>query len=107
MTSAKDALLRHVVLFKFKESATESDLRRLADEFKIMATTKISEVQQYEWGTNISKENLSHGYTHCFFLTFHSEEDRDRYLVHPAHIEFVDLLKPYMESATVIDYWAQ
>jgi hypothetical protein len=40
-------------------------------------------------------------------VTFKSEADRDAYLPHPAHKRFVDLLKPHLEKATVVDYWAQ
>ena len=35
--------------------------------------------------------------THCFLITFPSEEARAAYLPHPAHKEFVALLRPYLE----------
>ncbi|MDO1502682.1 Dabb family protein [Winogradskyella maritima] len=40
-------------------------------------------MQGYEWGTNNSPEGLDKGFTHAFFLTFKSEEDRAIYLPHP------------------------
>ena len=54
----------------------------------------------------MSVENLSQGYTHCFLVTFRSEQDRDSYLPHPAHQEFVAALQPHLKQALVIDYWS-
>jgi hypothetical protein len=99
-------LLRHVVLIKFKEGTSSSDITRLEKEFHTMATEKISQVKEYEWGTNVSKENLDHGYTHCFILTFTNEQDCAAYIVHEDHVAFVNILKPHMAEATVIDFWA-
>jgi hypothetical protein len=99
-------VLRHVVLFKFKDDTPPADITNIEDEFRSLAKVKISEVADYEWGTNISKENLDHGYTHCFILTFNSEKDRDVYLEHEDHAAFVDILKPCLDLATVLDFWA-
>lgn len=97
--------LRHVVLFKFKENTSAEDITRLENEFRVLATEKISQVKEYEWGKNVSKEKLDHGYTHCFILTFANEQDRDIYIDHPDHVAYVNLLKPHLAEPTVIDYW--
>ncbi len=57
-----------------------------------------------EWGTNNSPEGLNQGFTHCFLVTFESKDDRDAYLPHPAHQEFVTLLRPYLKEALVVDF---
>ena len=41
-----------------------------------------------------------------FLVTFGSEEDRDTYLPHPAHQEFVSLVRSHVEKSLVLDYWA-
>ncbi|WP_437187565.1 Dabb family protein [Planctomicrobium sp. SH668] len=102
----KDAVLRHVVLFKFKEDATQQKIDDVISAFATLPG-KISEIKEYEWGTNSSPEGLNKGLTHCFFVTFASDEARDIYLTHPAHVEFVSLLKPILEDATVVDYWTK
>lgn len=99
-------VLRHVVLFKFKEGTTAERIKQVEDAFRALPG-KIDLIRGFEWGTNVSPENLAQGYTHCFFLTFASDKDRDAYLVHPAHKEFGKLLGPYLDKVTVIDYWAQ
>ncbi|CAF1043232.1 unnamed protein product [Adineta steineri] len=102
---AETKQLRHVVLFKFKENTPPADISHIEDEFRTLATVKIPEIKAYEWGTNVSKENLDHGYTHCFILTFANEQDRDMYIDHPDHKAFVDILKPHLAEPTVIDFW--
>jgi hypothetical protein len=99
-------VLRHVVLFKFKDAATPEEIKKIEDAFGALAD-KISLIKDYEWGTNSSPENLNQGLTHCFLVTFASDKDRDDYLVHPDHKAFVEVLLPYLDKATVVDYWAQ
>jgi len=99
-------VLRHVVLFKFKETSTEADVARIVKAFGALPE-RIKEIKDFEWGTDNSPEGLQQGLTHCFFVTFGSEADRDAYLPHPAHKEFVDLVGPHVEKVTVVDYWTQ
>lgn len=97
-------LLRHVVLFKFRDTATPGDVKKVETAFAGLSK-KIALIKQFEWGTNNSPENLNQGLTHCFLVTFTSEKDRDAYLVHPEHQAFVEILKPHLDKVTVIDYW--
>jgi hypothetical protein len=99
----KPAGLRHVVLFKFKDSATPENVATVEKAFAALPKN-IDVVRGYEWGTNVSPENLNQGYTHCFLLTFDSARDRDASLVHPAHKEFGKLLGPYLDKVTVVDF---
>ncbi|MEO0340268.1 MAG: Dabb family protein [Bacteroidota bacterium] len=96
--------LRHVVLFKFKEGTAEADIKKVEEAFSALPA-KIPQIRDYEWGTNNSPEGLDKGFTHCFFLTFDSEEDRAIYLPHPDHKAFGDVLGPHLDDVTVVDYW--
>ncbi len=98
-------LLRHVVMFQFKSTSSEADIQKIVDEFRALPG-KIPQVADFEYGTNNSPEPLADGLTHVFLVTFHSEADRAAYLPHAAHLAFVDVLKPHLEKATVVDYWA-
>jgi hypothetical protein len=102
----KGKLLRHVVLFKFKDTSSAADIKKVEEAFAGL-TKKISLIKQFEWGTNNSPENLNQGLTHCFLATFKSEKDRDDYLVHPDHQAFVEILKPHLDKVTVLDYWTK
>ncbi len=101
----KEKLLRHVVLFSFKEGSTDEQIKKVTDAFAALPQ-KIPQVKTFEWGTNNSPENLNQGFTHCFLAGFASEADRAIYLPHPAHLAFVEILKPVLDKVLVIDYWA-
>ena len=105
-SSTSAAKLRHVVAFKFKQSATREEIKQVEDAFRDLKK-KIKEIQDYEWGTNVSKETRNKGCTHGFILTFKSETDRDTYIDHPAHKEFGKLVGPVLDDVFVIDFWAK
>ncbi len=98
--------LRHVVLFKFKEGTAEADIKKVEAAFAALPS-KIPAIKGYEWGTDNSPEGLAKGFTHCFFLTFDSEEGRAIYLPHPDHKAFGTVLTPYLEDVLVLDYWVK
>jgi hypothetical protein len=104
--ASKKKTLRHVVNFKFKSTASEAQVKEVVEAFRALKT-KIPEIKEFEWGTNNSPENLNKGLTHCFILTFDSEEGRAKYLPHPDHKAFGAKLGPVLEDVFVIDYWAQ
>jgi hypothetical protein len=102
--SAQTKSLRHVVLFKFKESATSQDVEKVIAAFEGLPK-QISQIKAFEWGVNNSPENLNEGLTHAFLLTFSSEKDRDDYLIHPDHKKFGGIVGPHIEKVVVVDYW--
>ncbi|MEN6429213.1 MAG: Dabb family protein [Phycisphaerales bacterium] len=109
MAVAADApiqVLRHVVLFQFKEGTSAEDIRKIENAFSALPS-KIDVICGFEWGTDVSVENLQKGFTHCFIVSFRSEADRDAYAKHPAHVEFGGLLGPSLEQVMVVDYWAK
>lgn len=101
-----DSVLRHVVLFKFKEGTTKDQLHKYETAFASLKN-KIPEIISFEWGLNNSPEGLEKGFTHCFFVTFLSEEDREIYLPHPDHQAFVSLIDPSVDDVLVVDYWTK
>ncbi len=100
------SVLRHVVLFRFKEDTSPEQIRKIENAFGAMPD-KIDAIYDFEWGTDVSVENFQQGYTHCFIVTFLSEADRDVYLPHPAHKELGTMLSPYLDSVLVVDFWAK
>jgi len=106
MNQQKDSVLRHVVLFKFKTTATPDHIQEIESAFAALPS-KIPQIASYEWGLNNSPEGLNKAFTHCFFVTFKSEADRAIYLPHPDHQAFVEILKPQLDDVLVIDYWTR
>jgi len=104
-TEKKERLLRHVVIFKFKDESSEEDVNKLNDAFNALPAA-IPAIKDFEWGINDSPENFHQDFTHCYLVTFASEEDRDSvYTPHPQHQAFVKSLQPHLEKVFVVDYW--
>ena len=97
-------VLRHVVMFKFVDNATSAEVKKIEEAFRALPT-KISLIKDFEWGVNNSPEKLNHGLTHCFFVSFMNEKDRDAYLIHPDHKAFAVIAGPQIDKVTVLDYW--
>lgn len=96
-------IVRHVVLFQFKEAATEEEIAKIEAGFAGLKD-KIEGIIDFEWGTNSSPEGLNDDFTHCFVVTFSDAKARDAYLPHEDHQEFVKQLRPLLEKALVVDY---
>ncbi len=103
--STDSQVLRHVVLFKFRDGTSSRQIREIEDTFRTLPD-KIDAICDFEWGTDVSVENRQQGFTHCFLVTFRSEADRAEYIPHPAHKEFGKMLGPHLDNVLVIDYWA-
>jgi len=106
LATATDAPYRHVVFFKFKDSASPEQVQGIEKAF-IELAGKIDTVKGFEWGTNVSPEGLNDGFTHCFFVTFADKTGLDVYLPHAEHQAFVGKLKPLLDKVCVVDYVAK
>lgn len=94
---------RHIVLFKFKQEATAEQIENIEKAFAALPD-KIDTIQDLEWGTDVSPEGKSKGFTHCFVVSFKDAEGLNEYLPHPAHDEFVKLLGPVVDDVIVVDF---
>jgi len=100
-----DKVLRHIVMYKFKEDATPAQIQEVIDAFAALPK-KVNTIIGYEHGTNVSKEGKSEGFTHVFVVTFMNEGELAAYLVHPAHEAYVKVVRDRREKVVVFDYWA-
>lgn len=104
-TEKKNKFLRHVVLFKFNDDAPKKEVEKINKSFNALSKS-IPVIQDFEWGLNDSPEDFHQDFTHCYMVTFASENDRDSiYTPHPNHQAFVASLQPYLEKVFVVDYW--
>jgi hypothetical protein len=101
-----EKLLRHVVLFKFKESATKSQIRNVVDAFAALPK-QIDAISDFEMGTDVSVENKSKGFTHGFVVTFRNAQGRKEYLPHSAHKAFVKIVGSILDDVLVFDYYTE
>ncbi len=99
-------VLRHMVMFKFNDGLEQEKIDEVVKEFAALKD-QIETIVDYEQGTNISEENLSQGFTHCFLVTFKDVAGRDAYLPHPAHKKFVEFIGGKIDKVLVVDYWTK
>jgi hypothetical protein len=99
-------VLRHLVLYKFKDQTTPAQVQQVIDAFSALPK-KIDAIAGLEHGPNVSPEGKSDGLTYCFMVTFRDEKGRDAYLIHPAHLEYVKVVQDRRERVVVFDYWTK
>lgn len=107
-TFSKKGEVRHIVVFKYKSSATPEQINEVTTAFRDLKD-KIPGIVSFEHGVNNSPENLNKGFTHVYLLTFESAAARDAYLPHPEHRKFGALLGRLgiLEGPFVVDYEVQ
>jgi hypothetical protein len=76
-------LLRHVVLFAFKESVTPAERAALLDAIRGLRT-KVPSLRSMEVGENVDPAG-ARTYTHLAVATFDDRDGFAAYLAHPEH----------------------
>ena len=95
--------IRHLVLLRFASDTPAVERRAIEAAFAALPG-QINGITAFEWGTDVSPEGLSKGFTHAFAVTFEDAAARDAYLPHAAHVAFVARLKPHLADVLVFDY---
>lgn len=101
----KSEHVKHVVVFKYKSTATAAQINEVTEAFKALKG-KIPGIVSFEYGVNNSPEGLNQGFTHVYLLTFVNAAARDTYLPHPEHKKFGELLGRLgvLEQPFVVDF---
>ncbi|XP_043696353.1 stress-response A/B barrel domain-containing protein HS1-like isoform X3 [Telopea speciosissima] len=102
MEEAK-GVVKHVLLAKFKADIPPEKIVELIRGYANLVNL-IEPMKAFQWGTDVSAENLHQGFTHVFESTFESVEGVAEYVAHPVHVEFSNLLLPALDKVVVIDY---
>ncbi|GLU05112.1 hypothetical protein SLE2022_222300 [Rubroshorea leprosula] len=102
MEEAK-GVVKHVLLAKFKEGTTPEKIEELTKGYADLVN-RIEPMKAFEWGKDVSFENLQQGFTHVFVSTFESTEGVAEYVAHPAHVEFATSFLAQTEKVIVVDY---
>ncbi len=96
-------MIRHILLIKFKATATSDEMDKLKASFESMPS-KVVGVHSVEWGLNDSTEGKNKGYTHAVIMNFVDNAGRDNYLPHPEHQELKKLFRPILDDLIVFDF---
>ena len=58
-------ILRRIVLLQFKDTASLEEINEVENAFCDLASKFSLELFHFEWGTNVSQENMDQGYKLC------------------------------------------
>ena len=95
-------MLRHIVIFKFREGVTRHD-PRVAEVYSQLAAlpSLIPEVREWEQGYNVSGRDIA--YDLALYSSFDNQETLQRYSDHPAHRAVVSRLREIC-TWNIVDY---
>ena len=101
-----DRELKHVLFLKFKESATDDEVKAV-DEAIAKLPSQCETIKAFEWGKNNSPEKHDEGFTHCYMFTFADVEGLKTYVSTTAHKEVVEKVMAVAEKGRVLDFWTK
>ncbi len=78
-------MIKHIVLIRFKKSITKTEIatifQKIGDLQNILPAMK-----SYDYGRYNGAQDRHKGFDYAFYIEFNSAEERDAYLIHPAHV---------------------
>ena len=98
-------MIRHVVLFKFKDAASGSSKEQnIAKAKKLLESLpgKISEICNLETGLNIKEDPPN--YDLALIVDFDSLDDLETYINHPDHKKVSEFLAKVRDNRVVVDF---
>jgi hypothetical protein len=99
-------MLKHIVMFRLKEFAENTDRATNAEQLKAMLLAlpaQISQVLDLQVSTAILLASAE--YDLVLDSSFNTQQDLDDYQTHPAHLRVREFIGKVVESRYVVDYW--
>ncbi|KMT16084.1 hypothetical protein BVRB_3g052520 [Beta vulgaris subsp. vulgaris] len=90
-------VVKHVLLAKFKDDVSLEKIEELIQGYANLVNY-IEPMKAFQWGKDVSIENLHQGFTHIFESTFASTEGIAEYISHPKHVEFANLFLDHLDK---------
>ncbi len=100
---SSDKLLRHIVLFRFKDEVSAEQIAEGGKAFLALAD-QIKNIREIEWGKAI---NMPAPYTHCLLVTVQTEADLQAYDEHRAHQAIGERYGHRVQDLIVMDFWTK
>ncbi len=92
-------MIKHVVIWKFKENE-EENMKKFLDGLNSLKAI-IPEIKYMETGININPKNQ---YNAILISEFETMEDLEKYKKHPEHVKISNLCKSIRIDRQAIDY---
>lgn len=98
-------MLKHIVMFKFKDEAEGSDKETNINKVTSLLMelpAKINEIKIYEIGKNIASSPSA--FDLVLYSGFDNEEDLNAYRSHPEHVKALEIILKLITETAVVDY---
>ncbi len=95
--------IRHIVLVKFKETATPQQIAHI-DTLVWRMKNEIKAINKLEWGKRMGRAGESDEYDYCLNIVFKSELNMTMYEEHPAHQKLKAAIIPLVAKITRFNY---
>ena len=97
-------MVKHIVLFKLKETETPAEKMEIMQQFKSgleALKAKIPVLKHIEVGINM---NPAESFDIALVTEFDSMDDLQTYAAHPEHVAVTQIIKDVKESRSCVDY---
>ncbi len=94
-------MIRHIVLFKFRNGLSEESRKKLVAALRDLKKS-ISLVKELEVGADVAGKPNS--YDIALNSVFETLDDVERYAVHPDHLKVVEMVGELCESSVKVDF---
>jgi Stress responsive A/B Barrel Domain len=98
---AHKPLLRHLVLFTFRETISATEIATVEAAFRQLPQA-IAAIADLEWGQSI---NTTSAYQYSLIVSFYTKADLEDYHNHPAHQSIATTYGLLIQQVVVGDYW--
>jgi len=96
-------LIKHIVLYKFKETISQDIINDILEKFNNCKNT-LDGIIDIQFGDNCSlKKHLNHGFNYGLFMTFEDIEVIKKYNELEEHKKAQEIMKEYQEDVLVFD----
>ncbi len=94
-------MIKHIVMFKFKDENREENLIKTKKMLETLLDT-VPMLKSMEVGINFSREARAMDLS--LYSEFETKEDLEQYANHPKHLEVVKFIKSVAIESKVSDY---
>ena len=97
------ARIKHIVLLKFKDSTPPEQIEQCFNEI-LELSENVPGIDDYVSGPNTNPEDMNHGFTHAFIMTFADAAARDAYLAHDERARVRGNVDAHVDKALAFDF---
>ena len=94
-------MVKHIVMWKFKEEVSEEEKRSMKQQLEALQGV-VPTLGKIEVGLDVSQKQAAMDMV--LYSEFQCLEDLTAYAVHPAHQKVVAFVKPLVCERAVVDY---